>query len=145
LAKLTYVFSIKYSKSRELARSLALNSQGDLKVKGMDSTSQLNQNRPILSPPKRDRSDPIKRLSRAASLIVRTNCCEIAQALLDHTLKGDVQSAKLLLSLCIRPAPQKRKKKKRSLATEWANEPEWTGTEDSEPKDAWGLPIPKAR
>jgi hypothetical protein len=102
----------------------------------MDTLEMLQQ-RPLFrtpqdAPSKRDRVDPLTRLGKTAAQYVRLNSRQIVEALLTQTLTGDVQSGKLLLSLCIKPPSEEPKKKKRSLATEWRNEPEWVF--EDEPK-----------
>src|SRR5581483_10547424 len=89
--------------------------------------------------PKRIRGDVSKRLQRAARRVVAEHSDDIANALLDHTLEGNSPCAKLLLSLLHPPAKPAKSardpkpdapKPLRSLAEEWASEPEWTGSDE---------------
>jgi hypothetical protein len=79
---------------------------------------------------KRIRGDALQRLAKASARKVRDNSEEIIGALLGRVLAGDVSCAKLLVTLIERLPP--RKKKFRSIATEWANSPEWEPPEDYE-------------
>jgi hypothetical protein len=66
---------------------------------------------------------------------VRKNGKQIAQRLLENTLAGGVQSARLLLDLAERPVENEGEKTVapvRSQADELADEPEWTGTMSDE-------------
>jgi len=54
---------------------------------------------PAPSKPKRARGNAINRLQKETAKTVRDNSEKIAKALLDHTIKGDVRCAKLLLEL----------------------------------------------
>jgi hypothetical protein len=111
----------------------------------LDKFQQPSFRRPHDAPSKRDRVDPLTRLRKTATQYVRLNSKEVIEALLTRTLTGDTQSARLLLSLCIKPPSEKRKKKKRSLATEWANEPEWVDENPKPSSYGWDSPIPSAR
>jgi hypothetical protein len=67
-------------------------------------------------------------LKRAANKTLEKNCTKIAQSLLDHTLKGNVQSARLLVALAEGPTESvdaEETRDRRSVATELAAEPEW--------------------
>jgi hypothetical protein len=83
---------------------------------------------PNPNPQKRVRGDALKRLRKAAKRNVRDNSARIAKALLDHTLKGDLPSAKMLVSLIDKPKPKGKKipKSRRgySLALDLASDPE---------------------
>lgn len=103
---------------------------------------------------KRVRGSASKRLRRSAIRAVRDHSDAIVAALLNETLNGDTACGKLLISLIqsVEPAmsPKLRKpeppsppppapkpeppKPKRSLATEWANEPEFIPTAESDRK-----------
>lgn len=67
---------------------------------------------------------------REVKRVVGSSWADIVGALAAKARGGDLQCAKLLLEL-MREAQdlgaEEKKQKKRSLATEWANEPEWTG------------------
>ena len=113
----------------------------------------------------RIRGDVLKRLRRSAIRVVRDNSDRLAQSLFDQTIKGNTNSGKLLLSIIkavAEPQPPKRRKAskpespkpapqkpKRSLATEWANEPEWTEEDErlaqaqrARPDtDSWGFKL----
>jgi hypothetical protein len=69
-------------------------------------------------------------LSEAADKTLEENSCEIAKSLLDSTLKGNVNSARLLLALAEGPAENEKtgtKRRRRSEAKKLAAEPEWRG------------------
>jgi oligopeptidase B len=92
----------------------------------------------------------IPQQQRSVRRVVGANSDAIAEALLNFTLQGNVSCGKLLVSL-IHPPPQAAKsprqpkptppqppdppKPKRSLADEWAGEPEWTGSDEE--ASAW--------
>jgi hypothetical protein len=103
------------------------------------------------SPPtQRIRGDASKRLRRSAIRAVRNNSDAISEALLKQTLKGNTACGKLLISLVQATEPAKSPKPrepepppqpapkpdppkpKRSLATEWASEPEFIPTAESD-------------
>ena len=111
----------------------------------IENQSNIQQEAPPVAKPKRQRGNALKALRRSAARIVLQNSDKIAEALLSETLTGDSQTGKLLIALSEKPPSGKRKKKKRSLALEWTNEPEWNPAEDPETKsaelDGWGLPI----
>lgn len=68
------------------------------------------------------------RLQVAADKKVKRNSNKLAQALLDAALKGQVQSARLLLSLADGETGKTPKKKRRSGPSQveiWENEPAW--------------------
>jgi hypothetical protein len=70
------------------------------------------------------------RLSEAAGKTLEENSSEIAQSLLDSTLKGNASSARLLVELAEGPAESKNARTKRrtgSMAKKLAAEPEWGG------------------
>jgi hypothetical protein len=74
-------------------------------------------------------SGKVKKLNKAAGKIVDEHAGQIAQSLLDSTIKGHVLSAKLLVELAegdvdIEEAATVRPL--RSLLTELAEEPQWT-------------------
>jgi hypothetical protein len=78
--------------------------------------------------PKRVRGDALKRFRKAAKRTVRDNSGEIAKKLLDQTLKGDMPSAKMLVSLIGKPVRRRPKKEPepkpvRSLALDLASDP----------------------
>jgi len=91
-------------------------------------TPDPNQNPTPEEKPKRVRGDALKRLRRAAKRNVRDNSAQIAQALLDHTLKGDLPSARMLVSLIDKPKPKGKKipksRRGRSLALDLASDPQ---------------------
>lgn len=68
------------------------------------------------------------RLSEAADKTLEENSCEIAKSLLDSTLKGNVNSVRLLLELAETPPKSEETEAKpriRSTAKKLAAEPEW--------------------
>lgn len=86
---------------------------------------------------KRARGNPDKPLRKACAKALREHSDAIAKSLLDHGLDGNVQCLKLLTFLGAKDKSRQPKppepeppKPKRSLATEWANEPEWVDPED---------------
>ena len=91
---------------------------------------------------KRIRGDALKRLRKSAIRVVRENSDRLAQALLDQTIEGNVSSGKLLVSLIQaaasaqssrsqKPPQPEPPKPQRSLAREWAAEPEWTPEDEA--------------
>ena len=75
------------------------------------------------------------KLTKAASKVVNANSVKIAESLLQSTIKGHVQSARLLLDLAERPLESGGEavtESARSQAEELAAEPEWTGEADDE-------------
>jgi hypothetical protein len=80
----------------------------------------------ITEPRRRGKADPLKKLRKAAIQTIREKGEQIAKKLLELTLEGDITCAKFLVALIENapPTPQ-RIKKFRSLAAEWAAEPEW--------------------
>jgi hypothetical protein len=70
----------------------------------------------------------IDALRDAADGALKERYDSIAKALADHSEKGNIQSAKLLCDLAERKKLESTEKikKKRSLATNWGLEPEWT-------------------
>jgi hypothetical protein len=75
---------------------------------------------------KRIRGNAIHRLAKATSQAVLQHTDQIAKALCDRALTGDISSVKLLLDLIEKlppPAPRKQK----SMAALLANSPPWKG------------------
>jgi hypothetical protein len=85
---------------------------------------------PTPSKQKRVRGPAIRRLRKASAHTISKNCGEIAEALLKHTLEGNVNCAKLLFGLLERtPAEdEKRHKPRPTLASELEAEPQWDPT-----------------
>jgi hypothetical protein len=85
-------------------------------------------------------------LQLAADKTVKENSVELAKALLEAALKGQVQSARLLRSLADGETGKKPKKRKRSGPSQaeiWENEPPWVEpvpAESQESQDATGSP-----
>lgn len=82
---------------------------------------------------KRVRGIAIERLSKACAKKVRDNSEKIAESLFDHTLEGNVNCAKLLVSLIKEEEPRKTPDgigPGSSLALELAAEPQCEGPED---------------
>ena len=79
-------------------------------------------------PKKRAGRHGIDVLRDAADGALKERYDSIAKALADHSEKGNIQSAKLLCDLAERKKREstEKVKKKRSLATNWGLEPEWT-------------------
>jgi hypothetical protein len=75
--------------------------------------------------PKRTRGDAVTRLARETARNVRDKSNELSDALFRRALEGDVNCTKLLL-LFIEKCPP-RKRKRRSMAAELANAPQWQG------------------
>jgi hypothetical protein len=68
-------------------------------------------------------------MMRAAADALRESSGAIADAMAEKARAGDVRCANFLLALAgqaMELSALKNKAPKRSLATEWANEPEWT-------------------
>ena len=76
---------------------------------------------------KRGRGPAIRRLRKASAHTISKNCGEIAEALLKHTLEGNVNCAKLLISLLERTSAEdeQRNKHRPSLAAELEAERQW--------------------
>lgn len=77
-------------------------------------------------------------LREAAAKLLRENAAEIAEILCKRAVEGDEGCQEHLCDLArehLELSKAKRKGAKRSLATEWANEPEWT--EEDERRRAW--------
>jgi len=95
-----------------------------------DSNAPLNPETTIAEPvppkKKRVRGPAIRRLRKASAHTISENSEEIAKALLDHTLDGNVNCAKLLFSLLDKtPAEsQKRHKHRPTLASQLEAEPQ---------------------
>jgi hypothetical protein len=66
-------------------------------------------------------------LLEAADGQLKERCEEIAKALADNSEKGNIQSVKLLCDLAEgkKRLKSEKVKKRRSLAAEWSQEPEW--------------------
>ncbi len=81
------------------------------------------------TPPKqkRVRGPAIRRLRKASAHTISENCDEIAKALLEHTLKGNVNCAKLLLTLLERTSAEneRRHRHRPTLASQLEAEPQW--------------------
>ena len=80
----------------------------------------------MAEPRRRGEADPLKKLRKAALKTIREKGEQIADKLLELTLKGDITCAKFLVALIENaPPPTQRTRKFQSLAAQWAAEPEW--------------------
>lgn len=79
---------------------------------------------------KKTTGSAMENLRRAAGDSVREQSQKIAQSLVDNTVKGNATCAKLLLDLVEKePGTEKKQKARKSMATEMAEEKQWTGEE----------------
>ena len=80
----------------------------------------------MAEPRRRGEADPLKKLRKAALKTIREKGEQIAKKLLELTLEGDMTCAKFLVALIENAPPaHQRTRKFRSLAAQWAAEPEW--------------------
>ncbi len=80
----------------------------------------------MTEPRRRGKADPLKKLRKAAIQTIRDKSEQIARKLLELTLEGDITCAKFLVALIENAPPTpERIEKFRSLAAEYAAEPEW--------------------
>lgn len=96
---------------------------------------QLVVNNPKTSEPKSNAGRGASELREAIDIFLELDSMEIAEALSKCSKGGKIESIKFMYAL----AREKEKagegesaRKFRSIATEWANSPQWTG--DSEPE-----------
>lgn len=81
---------------------------------------------------KKTTGSAMENLRRAAGDSVREQSKEIAQSLVDNTMKGNATCAKLLLDLVEKElGTEKKPNNGQSLASEMAAEEQWTGKEGS--------------
>jgi hypothetical protein len=74
-------------------------------------------------------------MREAADMFMEQDCLEIAEALSKNSKNGQIQSIKFLYELSERNAQSGEgdgAHKFRSIATEWANSPEWKGDSSEE-------------
>ena len=80
----------------------------------------------MTEPRRRGKADPLKKLRKAALKTIREKGEQIANKLLELTLKGDITCAKFLIAVIENaPPPTQRTRNFQSLAAQWAAEPEW--------------------
>jgi hypothetical protein len=94
----------------------------------------------------RERKYGIDSMRESADRSLKKNSDLIVKGLLDRSIKGEVSPAKYLCALAgdskeLSLALERKFKPKRSLATEWANEPEWTGEDDMGAVRAWAAKL----
>jgi hypothetical protein len=80
----------------------------------------------------------IDAMRQAAANVLREKCSPIANGMAEKAAQGDVRCARFLCDLANEDKEltlAQEKRVKRSLATEWANEPEWTSDLEEKPVD----------
>ena len=89
--------------------------------------------------PKRLRGPALERLRKATAQAVRENSAQIAKALLDHTLEGNMSCAKVLLALLEEKPGETQKRSPNALALirRLELEPEWVNPNPLPPGEPW--------